>query len=88
MRIGVQLVSAVDGYQVWTLTVERGVDDIFKLQTDAALRRAMDCFRQAIDRDAGYALAYPGLADPCTLASTGYYGEIPRVAPRVVGPPG
>jgi len=124
VRIDVQLVSAVDGYQVWAQTFERQVDDIFKLQTEvacaviaavkpqsaadgrpspepatqsfeaynlyllgrhyfhkrteAALRRAMDCFRQAIDRDPGYALAYTGLADAYTLASTGYYGEIPR----------
>jgi TolB-like protein/Flp pilus assembly protein TadD len=124
VRIDVQLVSAVDGYQVWAQSFERQVDDIFKLQTEvasaviaavrpravaaerpppepatrsfeaynlyllgrhhfhkrteAALRRAMDCFRQAIDRDPGYALAYSGLADAYTLASTGYYGEIPR----------
>jgi len=50
----------------------------FHKRTEAALRRAMDCFRQAIDRDPGYALAYTGLADAYTLASTGYYGEIPR----------
>jgi TolB-like protein/Flp pilus assembly protein TadD len=124
VRIDVQLVSAVDGYQVWAQSFERQVDDIFKLQTEvacaviaavrpkaaeagrpsqepatqsfeaynlyllgrhhfhkrneAALRRAMDCFRQAIDRDPGYALAYSGLADAYTLASTGYYGEIPQ----------
>jgi len=124
VRIDVQLVSAIDGYQVWAQTFERQIDDIFKLQTEvacaviaavrpravaaerpppepatqsfeaynlyllgrhhfhkrteAALRRAMDCFRQAIDRDPDYALAYAGLADAYTLASTGYYGEIPR----------
>ncbi len=124
VRIDVQLVSAVDGYQVWAQTFERQIDDIFKLQTEvayaviaavkphaaaagrpapepttqsfeaynlyllgrhyfhkrteAALRRAMDCFRQAIDLDPGYALAYSGLADAYTLASTGYYGEVPR----------
>jgi tetratricopeptide (TPR) repeat protein len=50
----------------------------FHKRTEAALRRAMDCFRQAIDLDPGYALAYSGLADAYTLASTGYYGEIPR----------
>ncbi|HEX9207650.1 MAG TPA: tetratricopeptide repeat protein [Steroidobacteraceae bacterium] len=123
VRIDVQLVSAVDGYQVWSETFERQIDDIFKLQsevacaviaaisprtataerpqlepatrsfdaynlylrgrhhfhkrTEATLRRAMDCFRQAIDLDPGYALAYTGLADAYTLASTGYYGEIP-----------
>lgn len=123
VRIDVQLVNAADGYQVWSETFERRLDDIFKLQTEvacaviaavrpkaaaadrpkiepatqsfdaynlyllgrhhfhkrteAALRRAMDCFRQAIDRDPGYALAYSGLADAYTLASTGYYGDIP-----------
>ena len=123
VRIDVQLVNAVDGYQVWSETFERKLDDIFKLQTEvacavigavrpraaaeerpklepatqdfdaynlyllgrhhfhkrteSALRRAMDCFRQAIDRDPGYALAYTGLADAYTLASRGYYGDIP-----------
>jgi TolB-like protein len=123
VRIDVQLVSAVDGYQVWSETFERRLDDIFKLQTEvacaviaavrpraaaverpqiepatqsfdaynlyllgrhhfhkrteAALRRAMDCFRQAIDRDPAYALAYSGLADAYSLASTGYYGDVP-----------
>ena len=123
VRIDVQLVSAVDGYQVWSETFERRLDDIFKLQTEvacaviaavkprsatverpqlepathsfdaydlyllgrhhfhkrteAALRRAMDCFRQAIDYDPAYALAYSGLADAYTLASNGYYGDLP-----------
>ncbi len=123
VRIDVQLVSAADGYQIWSETFERQLDDIFKLQTEvacaviaavrpraaaaerprlepatrsfdaynlyllgrhhfhkrteAALRRAMDCFQQAIDRDPGYALAYSGLADAYTLASAGYYGDIP-----------
>jgi TolB-like protein/Tfp pilus assembly protein PilF len=123
VRIDVQLVSSVDGYQVWAESFERQVGDIFKLQTEvacaviaavrphtaaierplvepatrsfdaynlylrgrhhfhrrteSALRRSMDCFRQAIAIDPGYALAYTGLADAYTLASTGYYGEIP-----------
>ena len=123
VRIDVQLVNAVDGYQVWSETFERRLDDIFKLQsevacaviaavrpraaaaerprlepatqnfdaynlyllgrhhfhkrTEAALRRAIEYFRQAIARDPGYALAYSGLADAYTLASTGYYGDIP-----------
>jgi TolB-like protein/Tfp pilus assembly protein PilF len=123
VRIDVQLVSAVDGYQVWSETFERRLDDIFRLQTDvataviaavrpresaserpqpepatlsfdaynlyllgrhhfhkrteAALRRAMDCFRQAIERDPAYALAYSGLADAYSLAGTGYYGNLP-----------
>lgn len=123
VRIDVQLVSVANGYQVWSETFERRLDDIFKLQTEvacaviaavrpraaaaerprlepatqsfeaynlylrgrhhfhkrteASLRRAMDYFRQAIERDPRYALAYSGLADAYTLASTGYYGNIP-----------
>jgi tetratricopeptide (TPR) repeat protein len=123
VRIDVQLVSAVDGYQVWSETFERRLDDIFKLQTEvasavisavkpresanerpqpepatrsfdaynlyllgrhhfhkrteAALRRAMDCFKQAIDLDPAYALAHSGLADAYSLAGTGYYGNLP-----------
>jgi TolB-like protein/tetratricopeptide (TPR) repeat protein len=49
----------------------------FHKRTEAALRRAIDCFRQAIERDPEYALAYAGLADAYTLASTGYYGDVP-----------
>ena len=123
VRIDVQLVSAVDGYQVWAETFERRLDDIFRLQTEVAcavisavrprasaeerpqpepgtqsfdaydlyllgrhyfhkrteraLQRAIDCFRQAIERDPTYALAYAGLADAYSLASTGYYGNLP-----------
>jgi TolB-like protein/tetratricopeptide (TPR) repeat protein len=123
VRIDVQLVSAADGFQVWSQTFERRLDDIFSLQTEvacaviaairpraatserprpgpatqdfgaynlyllgrhhfhkrteSALRRAIECFREAITRDPGYALAYSGLADAHVLASTGYYGELP-----------
>ena len=37
VRIDVQLVSAADGYQVWSETFERRLDDIFKLQTEVAV---------------------------------------------------
>jgi TolB-like protein/DNA-binding winged helix-turn-helix (wHTH) protein len=48
-------------------------------RTEAALRRAIDYFQEAITRDPGYALAYTGLADAhCTTASS--YNK--RVAPR------
>ena len=123
VRIDVQLVNAADGYQAWSESFERRLDDIFRLQTEvacaviaavrpraggaerpppqpgtqsfdaynlyllgrhhfhkrteAALRRAIECFRQAIERDPDYALAHAGLADAYTLASTGYYGELP-----------
>lgn len=122
VRIDVQLVSTVDGFQVWSETFERRLDDIFRLQTEvacaviaairpraaakdrpqpgpetrdfgaynlyllgrhhfhkrteSALRRAIECFREAIALDPGYALAYSGLADAHVLASTGYYGEL------------
>lgn len=36
MRISVQLVSAVDGYQIWSETYDRHVDDIFKVQEEIA----------------------------------------------------
>ena len=36
MRISVQLVKAVDGYQVWSQTYDRKVDDIFKVQEEIA----------------------------------------------------
>ena len=49
----------------------------FHKRTEIALRRAMDCFKQAIAHDPAYALAYAGLADAYSLASTGYYGELP-----------
>lgn len=122
VRIDVQLVSARDGYQVWSETFERDLGDIFRLQTEvacavisavrprakaaqllpgpatanfeaynlylrgrhhfhkrneSALLRAIDCFQQAIAHDPEYALAYSGLADAYSLASTGYYGELP-----------
>jgi TolB-like protein/Tfp pilus assembly protein PilF len=123
VRIDVQLVSATDGFQIWSETFERRLDDVFRLQsevasaviaavgqrstggepapspptprsfdaynlyllgrhhfhrrTEASLTRAVDCFEQAIEHDATYALAYSGLADAYTLLSAGYYGNMP-----------
>ena len=36
VRIDVQLVNATDGYQIWSETFERRLDDIFKLQSEVA----------------------------------------------------
>lgn len=49
----------------------------FHKRTDAALARAVDCFRKAIGLDSNYALAYSGLADAYALSSAGYYGNLP-----------
>jgi TolB-like protein/Tfp pilus assembly protein PilF len=124
VRIYVQLVSANDGYQIWSENFERRLDDIFRLQsevacavtdavsprkptetraapapatqsfdaynlyllgrhhfhkrTEAALQRARECFEEAIRIDPGFALAYSGMADACTLSSVGYYGNMPE----------
>jgi TolB-like protein/Tfp pilus assembly protein PilF len=123
VRINLQLVSAVDGYQIWSENFERQLEDIFRLQseiaaavtrvvsplsgaaqpalpapanpsfdaynlylrgrhhfhkrTEPALRRAVAYFEQAIEVDAGYALAYAGLGDAHTLLSSRYYGNVP-----------
>jgi TolB-like protein/DNA-binding winged helix-turn-helix (wHTH) protein/Flp pilus assembly protein TadD len=48
-------------------------------RTEAASRKAIECFQEAIARDPRYALAYSGLADAyCTTATS--YNK--RVAPR------
>lgn len=76
---------------MWSETFERDLGDICKLQTEVAcavisavrpraktaLLRAIDCLQRAIAHDPDYALAYSGLADASSLASTGYYGELP-----------
>ena len=36
VRISVQLIKAVDGYQVWSQTYDRRLDDVFKVQGDIA----------------------------------------------------
>jgi TolB-like protein/tetratricopeptide (TPR) repeat protein len=107
IRITVQLIDARDGFNIWSQTYSRRMDDILSLQeeigtsivdalrlevlgdrgdgrptlsaaayqrylegrfefhrrTPASLSRAADLFREAIDLDPGYALAYTGLAD-------------------------
>jgi len=48
-------------------------------RSEAALRKAIEYFQEAIDRDPRYALAYSGLADVHTTTATSYNK---RVAPR------
>jgi TolB-like protein/Tfp pilus assembly protein PilF len=43
-------------------------------RTETALRRAIDCFRNAVDRDPTYALAWSGLAT-ATVMCIDYYGD-------------
>jgi serine/threonine protein kinase/Flp pilus assembly protein TadD len=46
-------------------------------RTEQMLKRAVEYFQQAIDKDPGYALAYAGLAD-CYAVYTNYQVESPR----------
>lgn len=48
----------------------------FHKRTEAALRRAVDYFEQAIALDERYALAYAGLSDAWTLLTSRYYGNL------------
>jgi len=43
MRISVQLVKVVDGYQLWSETYDRTLDDIFAVQDDIAQSVLKDC---------------------------------------------
>lgn len=46
-------------------------------RTEQTLKRAVEYFQQAIDKDPGYALAYAGLAD-CYVVYNSYQVELPR----------
>jgi len=46
-------------------------------RTEQTLKRAVEYFQQAIDKDPGYALAYAGLAD-CYAVYNSYQVELPR----------
>jgi serine/threonine protein kinase/Tfp pilus assembly protein PilF len=50
-------------------------------RTDESVKRSIECFQLAVERDPGYALAYTGIAE--VLLSALFYGVI---APRVVLP--
>ncbi len=120
LRISAQLVDTRRGYQVWSQSFERRLEDVFAVQseiahaildavhvrmldspadeartedfaaynlyllgryhfhkrTEASLQRAVSYFREAIERDPGYGLAYSGLADATSLLGTGFYGNL------------
>ena len=48
----------------------------FHKRTEAALRRAVGYFEQAIERDPEYARAYAGLSDAWIMLSSRYYGNL------------
>lgn len=117
LRITAQLVSATDGFHLWSETYDRQLADIFTIQEDiaeaivdalrirlpggkavslatartpnleahnlylqgrylwnkrtkAGLEEAVERYREAIERDPHYALAYAGLADAYLLLGT------------------
>lgn len=47
-------------------------------RTEAALRKSLDCFRSATQKDPQYALAFAGLAEAYILLSAGGYLEEPQ----------
>jgi TolB-like protein/Tfp pilus assembly protein PilF len=49
----------------------------FHKRTEAALRRAVGYFEQAIERDPEYARAHAGLSDAWIMLSSRYYGNLP-----------
>jgi len=46
-------------------------------RTESGLRKAVECFQEAIQKDANYALAYAGLADSYTLLGQLLYAVLP-----------
>ena len=54
----------------------------WELRTDSSLRRAVDYYEQAIEKDPGYAAAYAGLAAAYAYLGTGNYADFP---PREAG---
>ena len=46
-------------------------------RTEDGFRKGIEHFRQAIEIDPGYALAYTGLADSYLLLASGQYGNVP-----------
>ncbi|HSE66534.1 MAG TPA: protein kinase, partial [Gemmatimonadales bacterium] len=126
LRVNAQLVSAHDGYELWSESYDREVADVFAVQEEiaraivAALRLrlghqsdsvlaerptanldafdlylkgrfawnqrtggslllAAQYFKQAVERDSGFARAYAGLADASILLPQ-YSGVLPRLA--------
>jgi serine/threonine protein kinase len=121
LRITAQLVSAADGYHLWSEKYDRNLEDIFAIQDEISLaivdqlkielfgeeasrlvkrgtenleaydlymrghffwekrgeglKRAIDYFNQAIDKDPKYAAPYAGIADSYSLLA--FYGFLP-----------
>src|SRR5207244_2096290 len=46
-------------------------------RTDEALKKGIEYFHQAIERDSGYALAYAGIADCYNALGNSVYGGLP-----------
>jgi serine/threonine-protein kinase len=124
LRITAQLISAADGYHLWSERYDRQMKDVFEIQDEISLsivnvlkgkllgeeksallrrhradpeayqlylrgryywnlrtrnglQRAIDSFREAINIDATYALAYAGIADAYNLLP-GHGGLAPK----------
>ena len=46
-------------------------------RTPEALKKSLECFQQAIERDPNYAPAYAGLADSYAMLAAGFYAVLP-----------
>jgi serine/threonine protein kinase/Tfp pilus assembly protein PilF len=121
LRITAQLVSATDGYHIWSEKYDRNLDDIFAIQDEISkeivdnlkmellgdetarlvkrgtenleaydlymrgrffwekrglnIKRAIEYFERAIEKDPNYAQAYAGIADSYYILS--FYGYLP-----------
>jgi serine/threonine protein kinase/Tfp pilus assembly protein PilF len=121
LRITAQLVSAADGYHLWSEKYDRNLEDIFAIQDEISLaivdqlkiellgeeisrltkrgtedleaydlyilgrffwekrglelKKAVEYFKQAIEKDPKYVAPYAGLADSYTLLA--FYGFLP-----------
>ena len=130
VRITAQLLSAADGYQLWSERYDRVLEDVFAVQDEIAtaiagrLRVALgggrtggpakpptqqlaayelylkgrallyqrgrsiplgiECFRQAVALDPGYAQAWAGLADGYTTSGFSGFGPAAEVMPKAL----
>jgi len=101
LRITAQLVSAADGYHLWSEKYDRKLEDIFAIQDEISLaivdklkiellgeeasrlvekrgeglKRAVEYFGQAVEKDPSYAEAYAGIAD--SYNNLAFYGYMP-----------
>jgi len=51
------------------------------------VKKGLEYFQQAIEKDPGYALAYAGVADSYAVGNGEYLGLIPQEAGRSQRPP-